>query len=462
MSGAMRHTRFMGLEYLRDDDALLTDAQVDYGLRRLWALCAGDADWQGQPALRFRALTRAAFDRELDLPPGALPWVATAAWCRDGRALPLDSDRLPALFQTQPLKVPEDRAPVEFPLDLVAASFAQLTRLEEHLRPRPDAFGCHDENASIAVRQGFRERPLLDEWALALHGWLQRVQPGLLMRPAVAGLAISHDIDVLRYYKGPMHVVRALARKLLKESQGLRALNAVTEGLRAWQTPEEDPCVRALDQLMDFSEACGTRSTFYFMSASPGRYDDGYDVGAPVFRAALERLRLRGHEAGWHPGFEAAQDDVRFTEEYERLSHALGMRQFGARHHFLRWDAARSPCRLQTHGCTHDASVGYNYHLGFRASTARAYPAYDLAGDQPLKIEIRPLVAMDGPLLRSPQGLAAALTQMRARCQAVGGTLSLLVHNYTLMSHPDLTRTLTRLLVGPGATAPEELSPCVA
>jgi hypothetical protein len=86
--------------------------------------------------------------------------------------------------------------------------------------------------------------------------------------------------------------------------------------------------------------------------------------------------------------------------------------------------------------------MGFNYTLGFRASSAHRYKAYDLKADQPLALQVRPLVAMDGPLQhaqrRDAVPIEASVAKLTRRCATVGGCMSVLVHNYSLMSKPEL------------------------
>ncbi len=430
-----------GFGYQWDSRAFLNQAQTAYALEQLWQLVAGSADWDGPPAVTFRAIDLSEVERMLDAAPGAMAWMPLAAVSPAGWNAPLDTDRLPSLCCANPVSTAYD-ATTPFPLDLVAGAFLLLTRWEEWTRPAPDAFGCHKEDASIAVRQGFRDRPILDEWALVLRAWLIRARPGWSATVPAHCVEFSHDIDVLRYYHRPVQIARAFGRKLLKERLGVASFSAVSEGAAALLDSGRDPCVIAFDTLMDFSERRGTRSTFFFMASRPGKFDDGYAVDSKLFTSLRDRIRDRGHHLGWHPGYDAAQDDSVFAEELERFTRATGASHFGVRHHFLRWRAGYSWKRLAAHGIAFDASVGYNYCAGFRASTARPYAAFDLESDQPLQLEVRPLIAMDGPLQRDASPVGQNVALLKKRCAAVGGCLTMLVHNYSLMNNPTLLASI--------------------
>jgi hypothetical protein len=430
-----------GFAYQWHDHAFLNREQVAYGLSELWRLAAGSAEWKGAPVITFSSVDPDAVMRMLDAPAGKMPWIALADVSPQGWQNPFDTSHLPALCQIAEGDARYDGRGV-FPLDLVAATFMGLTRWEEWKRPELDQFGCHKEDASLASRQGFRDRPALDEWAVVLRAWLSVSDTSWSADLPAFRVDFSHDIDVLRNYTGLLRVARSVARKLIKERRGGSSLAALGEGLAALRDPSLDPCVRAFDTLMEFSEAHGVRSTFFFMAAQPGDFDDGYAVESPLFKALVRRIKERDHCLAWHPSYRAAEDDSVFAQEFRRIREAVELPSVGVRHHFLRWRAGFSWRRLASMGIPFDASVGYNYCLGFRASTARAYTAFDLDANTPLALEVRPLVIMDGPLQRGSSPVARSVTVFANRCARVNGTLSVLVHNYTLMSSPDLLASI--------------------
>ena len=430
-----------GFAYQWNDRAFLNREQVAYGLSELWRLAAGSAEWKGPPAITFSSIDPVTVMRMLDAPAGSMPWIALADVSPQAWQIPFDTSRLPALCQIAAGDARYEGRGV-FPLDLVAATFMGLTRWEEWKRPEPDQFGCHKEDATLESRQGFRDRPALDEWAVVLRAWLSVADTSWSAKLPAFRVDFSHDIDVLRTYTSLLRVARSFARKLFRERRGFSSLAALSEGLAALRDPSRDPCVTAFDTLMEFSEAHGVRSTFFFMAAQPGDFDDGYAVESQLFKTLVRRIKERDHCLGWHPGYQAAEDGSVFAQEFRRICEALEVPSVGVRHHFLRWRAGFSWRRLASMGIPFDASVGYNYCLGFRASTARAYPAFDLDANTPLALEVRPLVIMDGPLQNHASPVDRSVTVLANRCARVNGTLSVLVHNYTLMNSPDLLASI--------------------
>lgn len=428
-------------------DSFLNEAQARWALSALWDRVGGCAEWDGRPVIEFIAASFEAVESDLLAPPGSIYWI------KIDELLPipqlqtslanLDTSHLPFFFRGPKtgFKYSKD---AEFPVDLVTATFLQLSRWEEWHEPTLDEFGCHVEASTFAFRQGFIERPVIDEWALIVRYWLRIASPAWTPLMVKGGIELSHDIDVLRYYKNPGRFFRSLARKFFKEKRGLSSFMAINEGVSAFCDPLKDPCVTAIDVLMNFAEIRGLSTTFFFMASLPDVWDDGYDVFTPYFKVVRDRIRARNHHLGWHPGYKAGRDELVLREEYWRISNALELKNFPARHHFLRWSAADSLRRLAALGCQYDGSIGYNYRNGFRASTAHPYQAWDHELNTSLPIQVRPLVAMDGPLQRDERPVEELVRLLRNRCEMVNGYFTLCIHNYSLMNNSELLQSIGR------------------
>jgi hypothetical protein len=438
----MKLISYYGLEYQCCDRSFLNESQANYALKQLWRLIAGVADWEGAPALKFRAIEINEIHTMFALPPGLLEWTDLVKVLPEQKILKLDTHKLPALCNTD-LSVIYDGEKKYFPLDLVAATFILLTRWEEWARPDLDQFGCHKEESTIAVKQGFVARPVLDEWALVLRAWLKKSNPVWTERIHPFQIELSHDIDIFRYYNSPARVLKRFAKLLLKQRQLLNSFQSILEGTVSIFSPISDPCINALNTLMHYSESYVTKSTFFFMAAEKGQYDEGYKVSSNLFKKVFHRIIERGHQVGWHPSFRAAENNIIFSNEQNRFNQATGLNHYGVRQHFLKWRACDSWQRYARSGIVYDASMGYNYRLGFRASTARYFEAFDLENNKPMKLEVRPLIIMDGPLMRSEHSIKENIMMFKNRCYAVNGCLSILIHNYSVMMEPLLLDSIS-------------------
>ncbi len=400
-------------------------------------MTAGTAGWNGANDLEFVPVTKSQVENMLNLPENAMEWVHLDNISPDGVQFPFDTVCLPALCPLNPSESIYFNGKGPFPLDLLAATYILLTRWEEWTRPNLDHMGRHREDASLCARQGFRDRPVLDEWAMVLRSWLKTKNPRWVPKLPKPRLWISHDIDHLLYYKNPWRIVRGFVRDTVRQKSLYSAFSNAKKGMLALVDPQKDPCLTAISDLMDMDEALGERGTFFFMSAKTGKFDEGYDLNSTIGIRLITTIKTRGFEIGWHPGYLAAENDNIFTDELVAIRKNTGQTLVGVRHHYLRWRAGTSWKRMSDHGIPFDASLGYSGCLGFRASTAHFYPAYDLIGDAPLSLEVRPLIIMDGPLFSNLSIAVTIQKQIKRRCDVVNGCLSVLVHNYTIMINPE-------------------------
>lgn len=77
-------------------------------------------------------------------------------------------------------------------------------------------------------------------------------------------------------------------------------------------------------------------------------------------------------------------------------------------------------------------------HAGFRCGTCHEFPVFNLRTRKMLELRERPLIAMDTTLENymalSPRGILEKICYLSSVCRRYGGTLTLLLHNTSLMS----------------------------
>jgi hypothetical protein len=87
----------------------------------------------------------------------------------------------------------------------------------------------------------------------------------------------------------------------------------------------------------------------------------------------------------------------------------------------------------------YDSTLSFADQVGFRCGTCHEYPAFDVVEAKPLKLLIRPLIAMECTVMGEKyMGLGTGRTAMetflrlRQACKVVNGTFTLLWHNTEL------------------------------
>jgi hypothetical protein len=375
------------------------------------------------------------------LPPGAKPWET----------------RIPALFWGEPvggspLPFAErfESGQLVFHVDILASIFFMLSRWEEGVTGPTDQHGRFPAANSVAAKQNFIDRPIVDEYALIFRAWLQVLEPELAFTPPRFAVKLSHDIDSVHRFVSPTHAVKTLGADLLVRRSISQAFETVRMSLDAvidrWR-----PYTVDIDQLAAISEANGFTSSFYFMAALPSRYDNGYDLANPMLRRCIDSLRARGHEIGFHPGYTTFDNPEVLAAEMQRCTAALGQAPTAGRQHYLRFRAPDTWLQWEKVGLACDSTVGYAEQEGFRCGTCHPYHPYDWRTDRELDVLEIPLIVMDQTLVRyrslTPAAAHARALHLATLCQKVNGTFSLLWHNTSLRNGWDAWGAMYRRLV---------------
>jgi hypothetical protein len=320
--------------------------------------------------------------------------------------------------------------------DIVAATWFLLTRVEERDASKLDEHGRFRATASAAFRAGLLDRPLVDEWAVAIRDALRKLLPRWTPDVPRFQVKLTHDVDSLRAFHDVGAGLRTVAGDLVKRRDVGAALTDAAETLRQVAAPETSPNWRGALEIARLSRVHGMKSAFYFMSADPERPDGDYDIGAKDVRELIEELRVLDAELGFHPGYRTLGDAARLAEEKRRLDAALGTSRYGGRQHYLRFRAPQTWRDWAAAGLTYDSTLGFADREGFRCGTCHPFKPFDVEEDREIDLVEVPLIAMDATL-RHHRGLTPAQTETRIlelaeSCRRVGGTFTLLWHNSSM------------------------------
>lgn len=429
-----------GIRYQWMPDSFLSRPQAEYAMHRLWRLIDSGQPSECPPVLNFMAATTADVERMFDSTPDELRWISLADALPPGVENPLDTSLLPIPCRSGRAAIYDAPDDGYFPFDLVAWTFLFLSRWEEVHRPQQlDQHGRVLASGLFAVRHDFHRRPVVDEWALIARMWIEHLRPGQLNPARRPALSLSHDVDHPLRFPSWSSVVRRCGGTLVRTRGRVdKALGELLRGVRSVRDFRHDPYCRRLRDLMEFEESCGLRGQFNFMASKPSQFDEGYDINSRALQVMLAEIRDRGHQIGWHPGYEAATDEDALGGELEELQQAAREEVRGGRHHYLRWDARASWDKWDALGIDIDGSVGFNDDVGFRCGTAHPYPVYSLEQERPLDLIESPLHVMDWGLFRAANNIDQQTTgavgrelfvQILNRIAVVAGDASVLVHH---------------------------------
>jgi hypothetical protein len=329
--------------------------------------------------------------------------------------------------QGEPLFVETQPGEFRCTEDLPASTVLVLSRYEEIEAPR-DEHGRCPAAGSMAVRGGYLDRPIVDEWGLALEEIITALEPGLRADRRLR-VKVSQDVDLIGIPFG----LREPAVQLVKRGRFDVALRDMLSGV----TGILPGSLRQVIELCSLVQSRGIKPALYWKASTGTVYDSGYNVADPRVARVIDWARARGVEMGVHPGYYSFGNPEQLAAEVERCRRAIGEHEIGGRQHYLRW-SPETWLDWERCGLAYDSTVGYADRVGFRAGTCWPYRPWLWKENRRARLLEIPLIVMEQSLIRpqymglSPEESLAAVTGLLRKCRAVGGVFTLLWHNNSL------------------------------
>ena len=280
------------------------------------------------------------------LPRSPTPWQPVIT--RGAGALTV-GERLPVIYGPPGAPLSEQSADgldVHLGVDVFGSAFFMLTRFEEVVVSARDQYGRFQASSSVAHREDFLGLPIVDAYVELLWSALQSLWPRLARKRRAFRLWLTHDVDRPLAFLG--HRAPHLIRQLGADVFLRRDLSLARRRVRSWAAIPKgdyrsDP-YNTFDFLMTVSERHHAPGAFFFLASEEVSDRNGfYTLAHPWIRSLMSRIHRRGHEIGFHAGFDTYLDPQLTLEEYRRLRSVtgeLGVTQdsWGGRQHYLRWE----------------------------------------------------------------------------------------------------------------------------
>lgn len=339
-------------------------------------------------------------------------------------------------------------------LDIFGSAFFMLTRYEEVVKIETDKYGRFPAKVSLAYKENFLDRPIINEYLEILWACLTNLWSGLTRKPRQFQIYPSHDVDEpFRYaFTGIDRLTKQCASDIIKRHSPIKALKSATEWLKVKAgKAEADPC-NTFDLIMDISEKHNLKSSFYFITDHSDRIRDGsYSINHPLIRQLLQKIHQRGHEIGLHTSYNTYQDSEQTKKEFEILKQVCaeeGIEQnsWGGRQHYLRWKTPTTFQNWDDAGLNYDTTLSFADSAGFRCGVCYEFTTFNVKTRQPLKLKERPLIVMECTVIDErymnfglEDGSACQLMQQyKERCRLFHGDFTILWHNSRLIDPQEI------------------------
>jgi len=324
----------------------------------------------------------------------------------------------------------------DMPFDIFSASFFLLGRMEEYGPVQRDMHGRPVSGALHSARNGYQERPVVDEW---LHGlaraWRQK-DPRLPDLRRTCSQVATLDADNGAMYLGRpwWRSAGSAIRDLLKgHASRLRDRAAVLRG----KMP--DPYA-VHGEFLALARENRAGAIINFLAAPRGKFDHAIPVRSSCMRQVIQ-LAARHGAVGLHPGYSSSDSPHRMAEEKKLVEAASGQPVTRSRQHYLRMALPGTMNALERAGIREEHSMGFADAVGFRAGTCTPYPFYDLHAEAHTALVVHPFAVMDSAMAYkmrlSPEEAATKAKQLVDAVRAVQGTFISVWHERFLSDYGD-------------------------
>jgi hypothetical protein len=321
--------------------------------------------------------------------------------------------------------------------DIFSAAFYLLSRYEEYLPNQADAHGRFAAENSLAYRAGFLQQPLIDEWAFAFAIELKKLFPTLVFRENHFQVACTIDVDQAFRTKGKSNgrFIKSILGSLLKaDFKDLKNKIAV----RRLQI--EDPFDQ-YERLEKIHRKINWKAIYFILFAEK---NTAQDINLAITQADfLQRIKRLSHTAdiGIHPSYQSNKNPEIMQSERFNLSQVIQKNINSSRQHYLKMQIPNTYYDLIKIGILHDYTMGYASQIGFRASTCRPFPFFDLQANEITFLTLHPFCLMDTTfhayLKYTPEQTLAAAKKLLASVQAVNGVFCTLWHNESMSGYQE-------------------------
>ena len=314
--------------------------------------------------------------------------------------------------------------------DIFSASFYLLSRYEEYLPHKADDFGRFKATQSLAYKNNFLKKPLVDIWICELKYLLKFRFPFLTLKENRFNAIMTYDIDIAYKYKG-RGIFRTLGGIL---KYGLQKDSSLKQRIATIQNKMKDPW-DVYENLKVLSEKYQLPSIYFFLIGNKSRYDHNLSYNNKEMKSIVKQIQLFS-EVGIHPSFKTSLQGGLTAKEIKRMEYLTNSKVTKSRQHYLKFSLPNTYTELFNLGIQEDYSMAYAESTGFRAGTSFPFYFYDLKNEKTVLINIFPAVCME-VTYRDFFKISAEDFLQECKCLAdevrkVNGTFISIWHNNTL------------------------------
>lgn len=332
-------------------------------------------------------------------------------------------DDVPCFFPTKETST--------IPFDIFAASFYLISRYEEYLPHVQDVHERFSAVESLAYKNGFLEKPVVDIWAFKFLELLKIKFPNYKYVNREFKLLSTINVDMAYVYKHK-GVIRATGG-FLKDLLNFKFINFRNRLLTILNF-RGDP-YDTFSTLLKIKAEHKVDTIFFFSIGDYTTFDKNISSSNINFKSLIKSVADYA-KVGLQPSYFTLKNADKLKREKLRLEYIINRPVTCSRQHYLRLSLPDTYQNLLDIDLKEDYTMGYEKSAGFRASTCTPFYFYDLDFEILTPLKVFPFAVMDVTLkqhmqLSNDESLAKILA-LKHEAEKVNGTFISVFHNETL------------------------------
>jgi len=284
-------------------------------------------------------------------------------------------------------------------LDIFSLSFFMLTRWEEYVNKTRDNHNRFPLKESLAYKEGFLDRPIVNEKLEILKAKLLKLDNSLEFKYREYKLILTHDVDHIYKWDTPKKVLRHLLGDIILRKSFKSFLSTLINYIKVKIGKKRDP-FDTFDYLMDISDRIGIKSYFFFMAKGTSKYDNNYKSSHISILELSNKIKNRKHHIGIHSSYNSYIDKKQLKLEKLELEKNLDTTIKFGRGHYLRFDLPTTWEIWENNNMSWDSSLCYADREGFRCGVCYEYSTFNILAREQLTLKEKPLIVMEESVTR--------------------------------------------------------------
>ena len=320
------------------------------------------------------------------------------------------------------------------PYDIFAASFYLMCRYEEYLPHVQDEYERFSVEESMAFKNGFLEKPMIDIWAFKFLTALQEKFPEQEFKKREFNYISTFDVNQAYIYRAK-GVVRSVGG-FISDFFSLE-FSAFFDRMLVLLKLKKDP-YDTYDEIIRLKKAYEFPTVLFFLISNASTFDTNVSITKVIYRLLIKSMSDYV-KVGLNLSYFTMNKENLMKRELKRMESIINTPVSKSRQHLLRNQLPETYQNLIDLEVEEDYTMGYSDCLGFRASTCTPFYFYDLDFEIQTPLKIIPFAvndyALHKMLKRSPKQALLKIKELYLEVKKVNGTFVTLFHNEILSDY---------------------------